>query len=66
MPQTDDNLHRGDTVVTAGGIVGKVVKAAAAEEAEILIEIADTVQVRMLKSSITDVRAKTQPMADKN
>jgi len=66
LRQMIDNLHRGDTVVTAGGIVGKVVKAAAAEDTEILIEIADTVQVKMLKSSITDVRAKTQPVADKN
>ena len=40
-----DNLRRGDTVVTAGGILGKVVKAADAEDAEILVEIADNVQV---------------------
>ncbi len=56
-----DNLRRGDTVVTAGGILGKVVKAAGTDDTEILVEIADGVQVRVVKSTITDVRAKTQP-----
>ena len=35
LRQAVDNLRRGDTVVTAGGILGKVVKAAAADEAEL-------------------------------
>jgi preprotein translocase subunit YajC len=56
-----DSLRRGDTVVTAGGILGKVVKAAGAEDTEILVEIADNVQVRVVKGTITDVRAKSQP-----
>jgi preprotein translocase subunit YajC len=59
-----DNLRRGDMVVTAGGILGKVVKAANADEAEILVEIADNVQVKVLKATLSDVRAKVQP-ADK-
>jgi preprotein translocase subunit YajC len=59
-----DNLRRGDTVVTSGGILGKVVKAPAAEDTEIMIEIADNVQVRVLKATLSDVRAKSQP-ADK-
>jgi preprotein translocase subunit YajC len=58
------NLHRGDTVVTSGGILGKVVKATPADDPEIMVEIADNVQVRVLKSTISDVRAKGQP-ADK-
>ena len=56
-----DGLRRGDTVVTSGGILGKVVKASAKEDPEILVEIADNVQVRVLKSTISDVRAKGQP-----
>ena len=56
-----DNLRRGDTVVTAGGILGKVVKAAAADDPEILVEIADNVQVKVLKATLSDVRAKGQP-----
>ena len=59
-----DNLRRGDTVVTSGGILGKVVKATPADDPEIMVEIADNVQVRVLKSTISDVRAKGQP-ADK-
>ena len=56
-----DNLRRGDTVVTAGGILGKVVKAADADDPEILVEIADNVQVKVLKATLTDVRAKSEP-----
>ena len=56
-----NNLRRGDVVVTAGGILGKVVKAAAADEPEILVEIADNVQVKVLKATLSDVRAKGQP-----
>jgi len=58
-----DNLRRGDAVVTSGGILGKVVKGANAEEPEILIEIADNVQVRVLKATLSDVRAKTADKA---
>jgi preprotein translocase subunit YajC len=57
-----DNLRRGDTVVTAGGILGKIVKAPGADDPEVLVEIADNVQVRVLKSTISDVRAKSQPV----
>ena len=59
LRQMVDGLRRGDTVVTAGGILGKVAKAASAEDQEILIEIADNVQVKVLKSTLTDVRAKS-------
>src|SRR5215510_12686423 len=61
--QITENLGRGDPVVTAGGILGKVVKASAAEDPEILIEIADNVQVKVLKTTLSDVRAKS---AEKN
>jgi len=62
LRQTIDNLRRGDTVVTAGGILGKVVKATGKDEPEILIEIADNVQVKVVKATLTDVRTK---IADK-
>jgi preprotein translocase subunit YajC len=51
-------VRRGDTVVTAGGIIGRVVKAADAEDPEILVEIADNVQVKVVKATLTDVRPK--------
>jgi preprotein translocase subunit YajC len=63
LRQMVDTMRRGDTVVTAGGILGRVAKASAAEDPEILVEIADNVQVRVLKATISDVRAKN---ADKN
>ena len=58
LRQMVDGLRRGDTVVTSGGILGKVAKSANAEDTEILIEIADNVQVRVLKATLSDVRSK--------
>ena len=54
-----DNLRRGDTVVTSGGIVGKVVKASEASDPEVLVEIADNVQVKVIKATLSDVRSKS-------
>lgn len=51
-------LRRGDTVVTSGGIVGKVTKV---EDAEATVEIADGVKVKVLKHTILEVRAKGEP-----
>ena len=62
LRQMVDNLRRGDVVVTAGGILGKIAKASPAEDPEVLVEIADNVQVKVLKATISDVRAKTQPV----
>ncbi len=46
---------RGDTVVTGGGIVGKVIRV---KDDEVQVEIADNVRVNVLKSTLSDVRAK--------
>ena len=54
-----DNVRRGDTVVTAGGILGKIVKSSEASDPEVLVEIADNVQVRVVKATLTDVRSKS-------
>lgn len=56
-----DAVKRGDTVVTGGGLVGKVVKVGASEDQEITVEIAEDVQVRVVKSTLSEVRAKSQP-----
>ncbi|MGB8364757.1 MAG: preprotein translocase subunit YajC [Rhizomicrobium sp.] len=53
-----DNVRRGDTVVTAGGIVGRVAKVPQKDDPEITVEIADNVQVRVLRSTLSEVRAK--------
>jgi len=54
------NVSRGDTVVTAGGLIGKVTKVK--DENEVEIEIADGVRVRAMKSTLTDVRSKNEPV----
>lgn len=56
------NVRRGDVVVTAGGIIGKVTKVL--EGDEIMVELADNVTVKVLKATLTDVRTKTQPPAN--
>ena len=56
------NVRRGDTVVTTGGLVGKVTKVV--DDDQIEIEIADGVRVRQMRSMVTDVRAKGEPVKD--
>ena len=51
-------IRRGDVVVTAGGIVGKVSKV---EDQEVQVEIADGVRIKVVRSTISDVRGKTEP-----
>ena len=56
------NLRRGDTVVTSGGLVGKVTKVVDDEQVE--IEIADGVRVRQVRSMVSGVRTKGEPVKD--
>jgi preprotein translocase subunit YajC len=63
LKQMINNLKRGDTVVTAGGILGKVAKTGAEADPDVLVEIADNIEVRVLKSAITDVRTKADAKA---
>jgi preprotein translocase subunit YajC len=55
-------LRRGDQVVTAGGVIGKVTKVK--EAGEIEIEIAKDVKVRVIQSTISQVLNKTEPAND--
>jgi preprotein translocase subunit YajC len=59
-------LRRGDTVVLASGIIGRVAKVPQKDDPEISVEIADDVQVRVLRSALTEVRAKSQPVEAKS
>ena len=52
------NIRRGDVVVTSGGIVGKVVKVLEGDEA--MVEIAENVRIKVIKSMIADVRSKSE------
>lgn len=56
------NVRRGDVVVTAGGIVGKVTKVLEGEE--VMVEFADNVTVKVIKSTLSDVRTKSEPAAN--
>lgn len=57
-------LRRGDTVVTNGGMVGKVTKVI--DDNHIEIEISDGVRVRHLRASVSEVRAKGEPVKEDN
>jgi preprotein translocase subunit YajC len=54
------NLRRGDVVVTGGGLIGKIVRISDTGD-EVTVELADNLRVKALKSTITEVRAKTEP-----
>jgi preprotein translocase subunit YajC len=54
------NVRRGDTVVTSGGLVGKVAKVV--DDNEVLVDIAENVQVRIMKSALSEVRTKGEPV----
>lgn len=56
-------VRRGDTVITSGGFVGKVVRVADNSD-EIEVELNDTMKVRVLKSSLLGVRSKSEPVKD--
>jgi preprotein translocase subunit YajC len=55
------NVRRGDTVVTSGGIIGKVTKVTE-DAADIEVEIADGVRVKVARGMISDVRSKSEPV----
>ncbi|WP_088343717.1 MULTISPECIES: preprotein translocase subunit YajC [Rhodomicrobium] len=49
-------IRRGDTVVTAGGLVGKVSKVIG--DGELQVELAEGVRVRVIRSTISEVRTR--------
>lgn len=55
------NIRRGDTVVMSSGMIGKVTKVV--DDAEVEVEIADNVRVRVVRGMISDVRNKAEPVA---
>jgi len=50
-----DAVQRGDEVVTGGGIIGKVTKV---DGAEVEVEVATGVKVKLMKGTLADVRGK--------
>jgi preprotein translocase, YajC subunit len=57
-----NNIRRGDTVVTSGGIIGKVTRVK--DDNEIEVEIAENTRVRVVKATVADVRSKGEPVKE--
>jgi preprotein translocase subunit YajC len=53
-------IKRGDTVVLSSGVIGKVVRV---EDAELGVEIAQNVSIKVIKSMVSEVRARGEPAA---
>ena len=51
-------LKRGDVVVLSSGVIGKVAKV---EDAELGIEIAQGVVIKVVRSMVSEVRARSEP-----
>jgi preprotein translocase subunit YajC len=58
------NVRRGDTVVTGGGLVGKVTKVI--DDNELEVDLGNGLKVTALRSTIADVRVKGEPVANQN
>ena len=48
-------IRRGDTVVTSGGIIGKVAKV---DENEVQVEVAEGVKIKIVRTTVSEVRGK--------
>lgn len=57
-------IRRGDTVVTGGGLVGKVTKVV--DDNELEVDLGGGLKVTALRSTISDVRVKGEPIANQN
>ncbi|AHA28178.1 preprotein translocase subunit YajC [Candidatus Liberibacter americanus] len=53
-----NSLRRGDHVLTAGGITGKVTRIL--DNSELEVEICDGVRIRVIRSYISDIRSKSE------
>ncbi|MEM6538597.1 MAG: preprotein translocase subunit YajC [Pseudomonadota bacterium] len=56
------NAKKGDTVVTAGGVHGKIVKVV--DDDSVMVEIADNVAIKVVKATLTSVSGKTAAAAN--
>lgn len=54
------NIKKGDTVVSSGGLIGKVHKVA---DTEITVDLGENMRVRLVKGMVMEVRGKDQPVA---
>lgn len=52
-------VRRGDTIVTSGGIIGKITKVV--DDNEVQLEIAEGVRIKVVRGTISEVRTKSEP-----
>jgi preprotein translocase subunit YajC len=57
--ETLNKIARGDTVVTHGGLIGKVTKVV--DDRELQVEIGENIKVRVLRAGVAEVRSKGEP-----
>ena len=57
------SVQRGDTVVSNGGLIGKVIRVV--DDNELLVEVGPNVQVRILRQGLADIRSKSEPQKAK-
>ena len=54
-------VTRGDTIVTNGGLIGKVIKVA---DSELTVDLGGGTKVKVVQTMIADVRGKNTPAND--
>jgi preprotein translocase subunit YajC len=52
-------VSKGDTVVTNGGLIGKVVRVV--DDSTLLVEVGENVKVNVLRAGVSDIRTKGEP-----
>jgi preprotein translocase subunit YajC len=57
-------IRRGDTVVTGGGLVGKVTKVI--DDRELEVDLGGGTKVTALRATIAEVRVRGEPVANQN
>jgi len=56
------STRKGDSVVTTGGLIGKVTRVV--DDAELELEIAPNVKVRVSRAMISNVRSRSEPVKE--
>ena len=56
-----ESVVRGDTVVTSGGLIGKVVKAT---DDELTLDLGEGTKVKCVRTMVADVRGRPEPAND--
>lgn len=57
-----EDLKKGDQIITQGGLIGKISKI---KDEELEVEISPDVKVRVVRSTIKGLVAKTEPIKGK-